>query len=757
MLGATQPEHPMERSEALAQARSALSSYPVDAERLVAIEEQFPGVVTEAALQRGDGGGLEGAFSAFPLEPTPSQDARVDAQVRERWSIPASAIQKPTSLAKLVATVRAAVAGRQALRPIGSARSQSDVADPANNDLLVSTARLGARLTVDATVLRSQDASSLYRCEAGRTVGEVIADLDGEGRALPNMGAGNFQAVVGAIQTCTHGSGATLPALPDLVVAMTFVTVEDGAVVVLELERAGGRALSDPARFAAAHAQSVVPVRLVQDDDLFHAAVVCMGCMGVVYSVTLSVVPQYWLVESRTLEWWSKLRPSLASEVATNRNFEVLVDPWPRTNPDTHSTDHQVLVTRRNLATDQRDEGHRPATMALAKTDAGRVTAGVTFTLASRAPLKRLPKVLDTAMRSTVDSGYQRRSYEVLLLQLNVNAVAEEVGVPAARAADAADAILDVIRARKERMEAMIGTIDDPYRTDPEALYAAWRTAAVNTSPFALRFVAPSEAWLAMPYQQATCMIELPMGGADHLDEEVKAGIPTDAKPGVRLYQAYLEGRQALWRDVESALAPLGARPHWGLWNAVDPVTAAARYPKWGAWASMVRRYNALGTFDSPFTTRMGLSANPSAARSGALNGDVVVRVHKGVAYLKIKGAPGFAIFNALTGAPERRGVLADGAKRKGVHVIASTENLVDPVVAEFHFDAAGALLEIDGWDLFHSLTVPRTAGSSTLSGDRLTITGDAAGVVSRMLGRTTGDVVLQETDSATGVWVIVA
>lgn len=748
----------MDRSEALAQARSALASHPVDAEQLVAIEERFPGVVTEAASQQADDG-LEGVFSAFPLEPRPSQDARVDTQVRERWSIPASAIQKPTSLAELVATVRAAVAGRQALRPIGSARSQSDVADPANNDLLVSTARLGARLSVDAAVLHTQDASSLYRCEAGRTVGQVIADLDGEGRALPNMGAGNFQAVVGAIQTCTHGSGAGLPAFPDLVLAMTFVTVEDGAVVVLELERAGGRALSDPARFAAAHAGDAVPVRLVQDDDLFHAAVVCMGCMGVVYSVTLSVVPQYWLVESRTLGWWSELRPALASEVATNRNFEVLVDPWPRTNPTTQATDHQVLVTRRNLATEQRDAGRRPATMSLAKTDAGRVAAGVTFTWASRSPLARLPGVLDTAIRSTVDSGYQRRSYEVLLLQLDVNAVAEEVGVPADRAADAADAILDLVRVRKARMEALIGAIEDPYRTDPEALYAAWRTAAVNTSPFALRFVAPSDAWVAMPYQQATCMIELPMGGADHLDALVNGGQPTDPKPDVRLYQAYLEGRQALWRDVASALATFGSRPHWGLWNAVDPVTAAARYPKWGAWSSMVRRYNALGTFDSPFTTRMGLSANPTAARSGTLNGAVVVRVHDGVAYLKIKGAPGFAIFDALTGAPERRGLLGSGAKRKGVNVIASTENVVDPVVAELHVDAAGELLEIEGWDLFHSLTVPRTAGACTLAGDRLTITGEAASVLLRMRpgGRTSGEVVLREVDAATGVWAFVA
>ncbi|MFT4626542.1 MAG: hypothetical protein ACI8PZ_005219 [Myxococcota bacterium] len=46
-----------------------------------------------------------------------------------------------------------------------------------------------------------------------------------------NMGAGTFQAVMGAIQTCTHGSGVTLPAFPDMVMAMTWVTVENGTAV----------------------------------------------------------------------------------------------------------------------------------------------------------------------------------------------------------------------------------------------------------------------------------------------------------------------------------------------------------------------------------------------------------------------------------------------------------------------------------------------------------------------------------------------
>ena len=351
----------------VSRATALLAQDSPSSDDLAAMEEQQPGSLQEA---------LEGMAidqTGELLTPNPSQDALVDKEVLRRWSVPSDALSKPPDLQHLMDTVRLAVRRKQPLRPIGSAHAQSDVSDPPQDNGLLSLGLLGDKLIVDKEVLRNPaDADTLYRCEAGRNIGLIIKDLDEQGLALASMGAGNFHGVVGAIQTATHGSGGGLPCLADVVEAMTVVMVEDGVVKALRLERGGDRALSDPARFATANLRQRVPLELRQDDDLFNAVVVSLGCMGVVYSVTIRAVPQYWLHETRTLEWWSDLAPKLLDEVAAYRNFEVLVDPFVRDNGGT--PDHQVLVTRRGLVDDHVDSGARPATMALAKTDAGFAT-----------------------------------------------------------------------------------------------------------------------------------------------------------------------------------------------------------------------------------------------------------------------------------------------------------------------------------------------------------------------------------------------
>ena len=104
-----------------------------------------------------------------------------------------------------------------------------------------------------------------------------------------------------------------------------------------------------------------------------------------------------------------------------------------------------------------------------------------------------------------------------------------------------------------------------------------------HTSPFSLRFVAPSKAYASMMYGQPTMMIELIM------------------VTGSRGDLALLEG-------YEGALADLGVRPHWGQINALDPQQPPQLYPRWDRWLAVEQDYNASGVFDSPFTARVGIS-----------------------------------------------------------------------------------------------------------------------------------------------------
>jgi xylitol oxidase len=59
---------------------------------------------------------------------------------------------------------------------------------------------------------------------------------------------------------------------------------------------------------------------------------------------------------------------------------------------------------------------------------------------------------------------------------------------------------------------------------------------------------------------------------------------------------------QPLIADVEDALMPLGARPHWGKLTALTPREIAALYEQIGAFAQLARKYDPSGTFRNDFT-----------------------------------------------------------------------------------------------------------------------------------------------------------
>src|SRR5438270_559768 len=65
--------------------------------------------------------------------------------------------------------------------------------------------------------------------------------------------------------------------------------------------------ITDPAAFAERRPEWT----LLQDDDAFNASRVAMGCLGVIYSVTLAVQPKFYLREVRTLTTWDEVREKL--------------------------------------------------------------------------------------------------------------------------------------------------------------------------------------------------------------------------------------------------------------------------------------------------------------------------------------------------------------------------------------------------------------------------------------------------------------
>ncbi|MEO3872981.1 FAD-binding protein [Nonomuraea sp. B12E4] len=163
-------------------------------------------------------------------------------------------VHHPTSLAEL----QRLVAARDRVRALGSGHSFNDVADafgdPAGD--LVVLDRMPDAVEIDR--VRAQ-----VRVPARMTYARLAPLLHEAGFALANMASLPHISVAGSVATGTHGSGVAQPGL-------------SAAVSALDLVTADGSLLS-----------------LARGDADFPGAVVALGALGVVTTLTLDLVPAF--------------------------------------------------------------------------------------------------------------------------------------------------------------------------------------------------------------------------------------------------------------------------------------------------------------------------------------------------------------------------------------------------------------------------------------------------------------------------------
>jgi FAD/FMN-containing dehydrogenase len=475
-------------------------------------------------------------------------------QTRRRWrnhtgnqAVEPLRIYRPATLAEVREIVRTAEADGATVRAVGSGHSWSDVA--LTTGYLVRTDRLSRPLEVDC--LRPDwDGAPLVRVEAGmriRALNQLLAD---RGLALTQMGGYDAQTVAGVVSTSTHGSGITLGPICDSVQTLDLVAAGGR---VHRIERAAGP--TDPAAFARAHADW----ELHQDDHVFNAAVVNMGCMGVIYAATLAVEPAYWLTEVRELSTWSRVRRELAAGVEGNRHYEVYLNLYPGDGGE-----HRCLVCRRNRTADPRrrratDRLHRHWWLELASRS--KVIPWVGNIVLDLSPA-RAPRRTDRMLAVLADNEYSGPSFKVLNIGAAnfLPAYSSEPAVPVERHAEAVDALIEVAA-----RQARLGSI-------------------YHTGLVSLRFVRASPAYLSMMHGGDTMMIEL-----------IQA---TQTEGGYELLGAY-----------EDALDRLGGRPHWGQVNTLTGGRESLRrlYPAFDRWLEVHDELNSSRVFDSPFARRVGI------------------------------------------------------------------------------------------------------------------------------------------------------
>jgi L-gulono-1,4-lactone dehydrogenase len=215
------------------------------------------------------------------------------------------AIVRPGSIEEIAAAVGRAAREGLHVRVAGAGHSFSDIA--CTDGLLLVLDRFQRVLDVDRE-------SRLVRVQGGITIARLNARLAQDGLALENLGDIDVQSVAGAISTATHGTGARLRDIPSQVVALTLV-LADGSSLECSPER---------------------------DPELFRAARVGLGALGVVAEVTLRCVPAFTLLGidapaplGETLERFEEL-------ALANEHFEFFVFP--------HC---EVALTRTNNRTEE--------------------------------------------------------------------------------------------------------------------------------------------------------------------------------------------------------------------------------------------------------------------------------------------------------------------------------------------------------------------------------------------------------------------
>jgi FAD/FMN-containing dehydrogenase len=196
-------------------------------------------------------------------------------------------IVAPTDEAALAALV---ADGSGPVRVAGAGHSFTPLC--ATDGTLVSLDRLTGIVETDAQ-------ASTATIWAGTRLHDLGAPLLEAGFSLENMGDIDRQALAGAVSTGTHGTGRTLGNFPSQVVGLTLVL-------------ASGELLDC--------SETVEP-------EIFAAARLSLGALGILSRITLRVLPAYRLHERTWPAPFDECVEEMPALIAENRHFEFFWSP----------------------------------------------------------------------------------------------------------------------------------------------------------------------------------------------------------------------------------------------------------------------------------------------------------------------------------------------------------------------------------------------------------------------------------------------
>ena len=402
---------------------------------------------------------------------------------RTQRCVPA-AFERPRSELEVVEAVgRARVAG-QRVKVVGSGHSFTDIA-----------CTDGRMLTLEGLnrVLHVDEEAGLVTVEAGITIERLNEELAARGLALPNLGDIDRQSIAGAVSTATHGTGAGFGGLATFLRGLQLVTADGEAL----------RCSPD------------------EEPEVFHAARVGLGALGVMTRATLQCVPAFNLHHVEQRHPLAAVLDDLDRYVDGNEHFEFY---WlPHTDScatiENNRTDDEAMV--KSAYKRWRAEVFYPNYFF------GAVVA------TGRAAPRLVPRLNRFVAGQLSRTELVQRSDRVLVSTRLVRFAEMEYAVPRAKARVAVDGVREFI--------------------DRRGLHVSF--------PIEVRFTAPDDIPLGTAFGRDTCYVAVHMARPQPYEEYFR---------GVEAVMDRLDGRPHWGKLHFQTAATLAPRyPEWDRYQAV--------------------------------------------------------------------------------------------------------------------------------------------------------------------------------------------
>jgi FAD-linked oxidoreductase len=348
---------------------------------------------------------------------------------------------------------------------------------------------------------------------AGTPLARVNTGLAAFGLAMANLGDIDRQTLSGAVSTGTHGTGARLGGLATQVTALNLVTA----------------------------AGSVLTCSRDENPDVFDAARISVGALGVISALTVKAVPAFLLRAQEGPMPLAEVLDGFPELAEGNDHFEFYWFPHTK-----------VALTKRNNRVPERTPV-QPVGRIRGWID-DELLSNRVFELTNKLTARRAgltPRVNRIAAKALSVREYVDASYKVFCSNRDVRFKESEYAVPRA-------AVTDVIRELRSWID---------------------RNGERIPFPIEVRVAAPDDIWLSTAYRRETAY--------------------------VAIHQYHPLPHERYFGAFERIATEAGGRPHWGKMHTLGVEELRRRYPRYDDFLAVRDRLDPGRVFANAYTAQV--------------------------------------------------------------------------------------------------------------------------------------------------------